>query len=110
MSEEGLVGLGLGNYNNAQDSKSKQSTKNENTLENILRKKLMDKFCKVELLAWNVTDESNKSVNINDIYVDLFCVPYPKMNSDNTSIKCLQRFQKFDNNIVVLGLPGCGKS
>ena len=82
----------------------------EDNIGDILREKLATKHCGVELLAWNEVAGANRTVNICDIYVDLQCVPYPKSSREIASQQCLPKFREFNQNIVILGLPGCGKS
>lgn len=77
------------------------------SLSNRVRKEC-SQYCEIELLTAG-TENAKKTVNISDIYVDLLCVPYPYQEGVEAK-PCLLQFGSFDQNVVILGMPGCGKS
>jgi DNA replication protein DnaC len=48
-------------------------------------------------------------VLIESIFTDVKCVPYPNSVKDQSE-DCVLKFQNYDENVVLLGLPGGGKS
>ena len=67
------------------------------------------KICDVELLALNGAASTKITTSISDIYVDVECLPYPYQEGCKAE-PSHTKFKSFDQNVVILGLPGCGKS
>lgn len=89
-----------------------------------IKKYYVNKYCKVKLLQFIPgAEDETISVDVEKIYIDLFCEPFKfnYVNSTKTGVatqskacseifSCDQLCQNDAQSIVILGLPGAGKS
>lgn len=72
----------------------------------LLGRLIKQNFCQIEIFG---LDGHKKNEFIDKIFANIDCVPYPHRRNEQRRA-CLDQFGEFSENIVLLGLPGGGKS
>ena len=91
--------------------KVRPSVDRKNSLISGLLDKLSKSFCCISPIGFSGKVARTNTLCVNDIYVDLKCVPYPNSDKNIDPLSCLMLVNGYpDSNIVILGLPGGGKS